>query len=186
MRAFEQLQSARRTRTPGKHTQNGTPRKGCQSEDVDVSAGNPIVMTPVRKPSRLHQSEASSCHPFRVTLLGTTFPGVRGSASTLDLVRRPAPPAYSYPRRSPVPPHDVKSSHRACRDDWDSRRRENQMKTIRPATNYPGIRSKNQGRRSSGTNVLRQDAFSDVVMHDSTISLAQAEAIVRSGNGRGI
>ena len=60
------------------------------------------------------------------------------------------------------------------------------MKTIRPATNYPGIRSKNQGRRSSGTNVLRQDAFSDVVMHDSTISLAQAEAIVRSGNGRGI
>jgi hypothetical protein len=60
------------------------------------------------------------------------------------------------------------------------------MKTIRPATNNPGIPTKNQGRRSSGTNVLRQDAFSDVVMHDPTISLAQAEAIVRSGNGRGI
>ena len=50
------------------------------------TASNQMVVTAGSRASRLHHSKASICHPFRVTWLGTTSPGVRCSASTLDLL----------------------------------------------------------------------------------------------------
>ena len=67
------------------------PGRGVRVRTSVSTASNPIVVTAGSRASRLRHSEASICHPFRVTLLGTTFPGVRGSASTLDLLEARTP-----------------------------------------------------------------------------------------------